>query len=202
MQFLASPFLFLGTYQLRLAASYIQDTVVQDEDEVLELDVNLGIAGFIRVRVFSRFRNNVSHHIFIRYRRNNDQGQGAGGNGNVNQENEIDYDNIDDLYEDENENDGDDDINENIDRIQGDVPQEDVERDHEHIEGWYCTCQSGARTLGTCAHVAAVLWYMGFARHQPGIKYPSNRLLETLQDAAHRCTKILLFTELFSKHVF
>lgn len=33
------------------------------------------------------------------------------------------------------------------------------------IEGWYCTCKTGARTLGCCAHVASVLWRLGYDRH-------------------------------------
>ncbi len=33
------------------------------------------------------------------------------------------------------------------------------------ITGYYCDCPSGARTVGCCAHVASVLWYLGLARH-------------------------------------
>ncbi|XP_029173786.1 uncharacterized protein LOC114942563 [Nylanderia fulva] len=54
------------------------------------------------------------------------------------------------------------------------------------IQGYYCTCKSGARTLGTCAHIASVLWFMGYARHQVNIRYPSTRLLESIHDAANR----------------
>ena len=54
------------------------------------------------------------------------------------------------------------------------------------IQGYYCTCQSGARTLSTCAHVASVLWYLGYARHQQNIRYPDNSLLNTALDAANR----------------
>ncbi|MCG7879800.1 MAG: transposase family protein, partial [Candidatus Thiodiazotropha endolucinida] len=32
------------------------------------------------------------------------------------------------------------------------------------IIGWYCGCRSGARTVGCCAHVASVLWYLGYYR--------------------------------------
>ena len=35
------------------------------------------------------------------------------------------------------------------------------------ITGWYCTCRSGARVVGCCAHIASVIWYLGFERHQP-----------------------------------
>ena len=35
---------------------------------------------------------------------------------------------------------------------------------------WYCTCPNGSRTVGCCAHIAAGLWYLGYARHQPDIK--------------------------------
>uniref|UniRef100_K1RZ83 Uncharacterized protein n=1 Tax=Magallana gigas TaxID=29159 RepID=K1RZ83_MAGGI len=33
------------------------------------------------------------------------------------------------------------------------------------ICGWYCKCRAGARVVGMCAHVAAILWYVGYARH-------------------------------------
>jgi hypothetical protein len=51
------------------------------------------------------------------------------------------------------------------------------------ILSWYCKCKAGARTVGCCAHIASVLWYMGFARHEK-INYPSKRLLFTVLDAA------------------
>ncbi|KMQ84946.1 hypothetical protein RF55_16831 [Lasius niger] len=61
-----------------------------------------------------------------------------------------------------------------------------LEEADEPITGYYCTCVSGSRTLGSCAHVASVLWFLGFARHQSNIKYPSNALLENIRDAANR----------------
>ena len=30
------------------------------------------------------------------------------------------------------------------------------------ITGWYCGCRSGARSVGCCAYVASVLWYLGY----------------------------------------
>lgn len=54
------------------------------------------------------------------------------------------------------------------------------------ITGTYCTCKSGARTLGVCAHVACVLWYLGYARHENQVKYPTDVLLRSVQDAANR----------------
>ena len=29
------------------------------------------------------------------------------------------------------------------------------------IRSWYCTCKVGARTVGTCAHVTSIIWYLG-----------------------------------------
>lgn len=34
------------------------------------------------------------------------------------------------------------------------------------VLGWYCQCRTGARVVGTCAHISSVIWYLGFARHQ------------------------------------
>jgi hypothetical protein len=36
----------------------------------------------------------------------------------------------------------------------------------EAISAYYCRCKNGSRTVGCCSHVCAVLWYLGFQRHQ------------------------------------
>ena len=51
------------------------------------------------------------------------------------------------------------------------------------IRSWYCTCRGGARVVGCCAHIACVLWFLGFARHQPNIRYPAQHLGDTLLSA-------------------
>ncbi|KMQ97459.1 hypothetical protein RF55_2196 [Lasius niger] len=56
----------------------------------------------------------------------------------------------------------------------------------ELVQGYYCTCKSDARMLGTCAHIASALWYVGYAQHQQNIKYPSTRLINVIHDAANR----------------
>ena len=33
------------------------------------------------------------------------------------------------------------------------------------ITSWYCTSKAGARTVGACAHVATIVWYLSYARH-------------------------------------
>lgn len=35
------------------------------------------------------------------------------------------------------------------------------------IAGLYCTCKVGERTLGCCSHLASIVRYLGFDRHQP-----------------------------------
>ncbi|XP_037050737.1 uncharacterized protein LOC119084780 [Bradysia coprophila] len=40
------------------------------------------------------------------------------------------------------------------------------ESGYEAIEGLYCTCKVGERTLGCCSHLTTVLRYLGFDRHQ------------------------------------
>lgn len=54
------------------------------------------------------------------------------------------------------------------------------------ILAYYCTCKAGARTLGSCAHVASILWYLGYARHVNIVKYPSKKVLRRIEDSAHR----------------
>lgn len=68
------------------------------------------------------------------------------------------------------------------------IPSDDDDNDDNEnpIIGYYCTCKSGARTLGTCCHITSILWYLGHARHQHNIKYPSISLLYQILDAADR----------------
>lgn len=56
----------------------------------------------------------------------------------------------------------------------------------EPIQGYYCTCKTGARTLSTCAHVTTILWFLGFVRYENDIRYPTTCLIQEIIDAAHR----------------
>ncbi|GFW96898.1 hypothetical protein TNCV_2160331 [Trichonephila clavipes] len=47
-------------------------------------------------------------------------------------------------------------------------------------------CKVGARVVGSCAHVASVLWYLGYWRHNhTRTKTPSLGYADALQDAAN-----------------
>ncbi|KAJ8673315.1 hypothetical protein QAD02_004577 [Eretmocerus hayati] len=128
--------LTVGVYQVRLAPSYVQDKVHRDNNEEYQVDEHINEQGFIRIRVYSRFRNATIHQTFIRYRS----------------------------------------TDENV----ADAELEDP------LAGYYCTCQAGAKTLGCCAHVASVLWFLGHARHQQNVRYPPDSLLHATLDAANR----------------
>jgi len=54
------------------------------------------------------------------------------------------------------------------------------------ITGYYCTCKCGSRTVGTCAHIASTLWFLGYARHEQHVKYPLTTVLHHVLDAANR----------------
>lgn len=40
-----------------------------------------------------------------------------------------------------------------------------VEYTPERVTRWYCQCKAGARVVGCCSHVAAVIWYLAYGRH-------------------------------------
>ena len=42
--------------------------------------------------------------------------------------------------------------------------QYETKNTEQPINGWYCTCMSGRRDVGCCAHVAALLWHLGVRR--------------------------------------
>lgn len=35
------------------------------------------------------------------------------------------------------------------------------------IVEYFCTCETGSRTVGCCSHVMTVIWYLGFAQYNP-----------------------------------
>lgn len=43
----------------------------------------------------------------------------------------------------------------------------------EAIIEYCCNCLVGRRTVGCCAHVMTLVWYLGWARHQPTISMPA-----------------------------
>lgn len=60
----------------------------------------------------------------------------------------------------------------------------DKNNETDPINGWYCTCKSGARVVGCCAHVASVLWFLGFFRFNREIKLESINLNHIFLDAS------------------
>jgi hypothetical protein len=55
------------------------------------------------------------------------------------------------------------------------------------VESWYCRCKSGPRDLGCCSHVACLIYYLGFARHQPEVlRERASAYFNNLIDASDR----------------
>lgn len=48
------------------------------------------------------------------------------------------------------------------------------------IIGYYCNCLEGNRTLGCCAHVMCIIWYMAWARHQDIAPAPPAGFLDAI----------------------
>lgn len=46
-----------------------------------------------------------------------------------------------------------------------------IEYDASAVTAWYCKCKSGARVVGVCAHIASILWYLEYARHNSDIRF-------------------------------
>lgn len=46
----------------------------------------------------------------------------------------------------------------------------------ELIKQYYCNCIVGRRTVGCCAHVMTVIWYLSWARYQENVNAPAQFL--------------------------
>ncbi|CAF0850277.1 unnamed protein product [Didymodactylos carnosus] len=42
-----------------------------------------------------------------------------------------------------------------------------VRYNKKNLSGWYCTCPNGSRVVGSCAHIASIIYYVGYARYNP-----------------------------------
>lgn len=52
------------------------------------------------------------------------------------------------------------------------------------IDAWYCQCRAGARVVGMCSHLAAVIWYLSSARYMDKENYGVRNWGLHLSDAA------------------
>ena len=40
-----------------------------------------------------------------------------------------------------------------------------VEYSESKVKGWYCQCPRGNGVIGCCSHLAGLIWYLAFTRH-------------------------------------
>ncbi|KAJ8676789.1 hypothetical protein QAD02_012576 [Eretmocerus hayati] len=153
-------FISLGTYQLKQAVFYYSEHLktngkyisqICTEVERIDFDkygISLENPLLIKIRIQSRHSGNTKYCLFI-------------------------------LTEDEN--------NENLESIQESTSNGNVMVDAQlsvsrHpssiIESlfYYCQCKNGARTIGCCAHVMSVIWFLGHARYFPSVTTPARFL--------------------------
>ncbi|XP_062614064.1 uncharacterized protein LOC134275789 [Saccostrea cucullata] len=52
------------------------------------------------------------------------------------------------------------------------------------VTAWYCKCKTGARVVGVCAHIAAIIWFLGYGRYSHGDVGVRN-WAEYVEDAAN-----------------
>lgn len=49
------------------------------------------------------------------------------------------------------------------------------------VNYYYCTCKSGKRTLGSCAHIMSIIWFLSWARYET-INHPAEFLDSIIVD--------------------
>lgn len=62
-----------------------------------------------------------------------------------------------------------------------------VQRDQDGLNAlphYYCTCLSGRRTVGSCAHIISIIWYLGCGRHT-SFNPPAASLMDIIVDENH-----------------
>lgn len=123
--------IFVGSYQIRQAKSYILEHLKPSELDPNDLEFIVELceqhSDLIRIRFVSRHSTNKNYLATVQF----------------------------DTYQDE------------------------------PIQGWYCTCPAGARVVGCCVHIAALLWYLGVCRAEydgKGHSLSAQHLLQAVED--------------------
>ena len=62
------------------------------------------------------------------------------------------------------------------------VTYEPNQNDHCGVDGWYCTCRNGRRTVGCCSHVATVIYYLSCGKYEENLPQPACRLTSCLKN--------------------
>ena len=63
--------------------------------------------------------------------------------------------------------------------------QFDSDDDEEPIKGWFCTCSAGARVIGCCAHITALIWHLGVNKgehHNSEHQLSASRFIQFIHD--------------------
>ncbi|KAJ8687901.1 hypothetical protein QAD02_023696 [Eretmocerus hayati] len=153
-------FISLGSYQLKQAISYYSEHIKTDGKYIFQVcteidridfdkyDISLEDPLLIKIRIQSRHSGNTKYCLFILTESEN-TGSRPCIQGSTTNENVI---------------------------VSAQAP---VSRDPSSITSsllYYCQCKNGARTIGCCAHVMSVLWFLGYARYVPNISPPAQFL--------------------------
>ena len=59
------------------------------------------------------------------------------------------------------------------------------EDEDEPIQSWFCTCSAGARVIGCCAHITALIWHLGVCQSEiihPNSALSATKFLQTVRD--------------------
>lgn len=62
------------------------------------------------------------------------------------------------------------------------VVVKDGESGLDAIEHYYCSCKAGKRTVGCCAHIMVIIWYLSYARYEDYIHQPAQFLDDVIID--------------------
>ena len=65
-----------------------------------------------------------------------------------------------------------------------------IEHGESKVKGWYCQCSRGNRIIGCCFHVAGLIWYLAFARHDPYLLAQHSATYIELIDDASDCSDV------------
>ena len=60
------------------------------------------------------------------------------------------------------------------------INQEDL---HDPIVGWFCECKAGSHTVGCCAHVTTIIWYLGKEKHSQSKPKSDTFSTQVIKDA-------------------
>ena len=68
-----------------------------------------------------------------------------------------------------------------------------VRYNQQYVLSWYCTCSVGARIVGSCCHIASIIWYLSFGNRLECVASPGTAKIREKIKTTDEINEVLVY---------